>query len=296
MKEGINTMRLSNKLMTNIYQGANHRGIREGYRVLCEKYPEFSALQYIEAIETDRTFPDNMKYREDVLETLMCFAKEAKAIFSQEGTLLTLGGDHAMGAASVAVANEAIDNLGVIWIDAHADINDEHVTNSGHIHGMPIAFLLGEGDTDFVNLTERTRFLKPENIVLFATRDVEQAEAAAIKRLGIKEITYAMIEEHGFEKMMDEAIAYLKDKTNNLHISYDLDSGNPELLPGVTTDVVGGLNLEQTKMLIQALFQSFIVKTMDIVEYNPARDVDDQTLKFLVELIHLVDKEMEKSK
>lgn len=293
MKEGFKTMRFTNKLMTNIYKGANHSGIREGYRTLCEKYPECAAIKYIEATDTTRAFPENMKYREDVLETLQAFAKEAKAILSKEGTLLTIGGDHAMGAASVAVANEAFDNLGVIWIDAHADINDEHVTNSGHIHGMPIAFLLGEGDTDFVNLTERTRYLKPENIVLFATRDVEEAEAKAIQRLGIKEITYSMIEEHGFEKMMQEAVDYLQSKTTNLHISYDLDSGNPELLPGVTTDVVGGLDLEQTKRLIQTLFKSFSVKTMDIVEYNPERDIEDRTLEFFKELIELVDSEME---
>lgn len=287
-------MRFTNKLMTNIYQGANHTGIREGYKKLCEKYPQFLKMEYVEAIETKRAYPDNMKYREDVLETLQSFAKKAKQMLTEDGTLLTIGGDHAMGAASVAVANEEIDNLGVIWIDAHADINDEHVTNSGHIHGMPIAFLLGEGDPDFVNLTERTRYVKPENIVLFATRDVEEAEAKAIARFGIKEITYEMIEEHGFEKMMQEAIAYLQARTTNVHISYDLDSGNPELLPGVTTDVVGGLNLEQTKLMIQTLFQSFSVKTMDIVEYNPKRDKDDRTLDFFKELIELVDSEMEK--
>lgn len=281
------------KLITNLYQGANNEGIADGYRSLCAKYPQFKSIKFVEAITTNRSYPENMKYREDVLETLKQFADEAKQILAQEGTLLTLGGDHAMGAASVAVANEAIDNLGVIWIDAHADINDEHVTNSGHIHGMPIAFLLGEGDQDFVNLTERTRFLKPENIVLFATRDVEEAEAAAIARLGIKEITYAMIEEHGFDAMMAEAIKYLQSKTNNLHISYDLDSGNPEMLPGVTTDVVGGLDLTQTKTLISTLFKTFTVKTMDIVEYNPARDVEDKTLDFFKELIELVDSEME---
>lgn len=286
-------MNFDNKLMTNIYQGANNTGIKDGYAKLCEKYPQFANIKFVEAVETTREYPTNMKYREDVLDTLKQFANEAKSILETSGTLLTLGGDHAMGAASVAVANEAIDNLGVIWIDAHADINDEHVTNSGHIHGMPIAFLLGEGDQDFVNLTERTRFLKPENIVLFATRDVEKAEAAAIARLGIKEITYAMIEEHGFDAMMKEAIAYLQSKTNNLHISYDLDSGQPELLPGVTTDVVGGLDLTQTKTLISTLFKSFTVKTMDIVEYNPARDIEDKTLDFFKELIELVDSEME---
>lgn len=286
-------MRLNNKLMTNLYRGANHSGIREGYRTLCEKYPDFADIKYIEAVETDRIFPENMKYREDVLDTLKVFAQEAKAMLAQAGTLLTIGGDHAMGAASVAVANEVIENLGVIWIDAHADINDEHVTNSGHIHGMPIAFLIGEGDPDFVHLTERTRFIKPENIVLFATRDVEDAEQAAIQRLGIKEITYTMIEEYGFEAMMNEAIAYLQERTAHLHISYDLDSGMPELLPGVTTDVPGGLNLEQTKTLIQKLMRTFTVQTVDIVEYNPARDVDDKTLAFLKELIELVDGEME---
>lgn len=286
-------MKFNNKLITNLYQGANNAGIKDGYAKLCEKYPQFTDLHFVETIQTNRQYPDNMKYREDVLDTLKQFAKEAKAILETSGTLLSLGGDHAMGAASVAVVNEAIDNLGVIWIDAHADINDEHVTNSGHIHGMPIAFLLGEGDQDFVNLTERTRFLKPENIVLFATRDVEKAEADAIARLGIKEITYAMIEEHGFEAMMKEAIEYLQSKTNNLHISYDLDSGQPEMLPGVTTDVAGGLDLTQTKMLIRTLFQTFTVKTMDIVEYNPSRDIEDKTLDFFKELIELVDSEME---
>ncbi|MGL4662512.1 MAG: arginase [Culicoidibacterales bacterium] len=285
-------MNCNNKLMTNLYQGANNEGIKDGYTKLCAKYPQFADIKFIETIQTNRTYPENMKYREDVLDTLKSFAEEAKQILANEGTLLTLGGDHAMGAASVAVANEAIDNLGVIWIDAHADINDEHVTNSGHIHGMPIAFLLGEGDADFVNLTKRTRFLNPENIVLFATRDVEDAEAAAIKRLGIKEFTYEMIEEHGFEAMMQEAINYLQSKTTNLHISYDLDSGKPEMLPGVTTDVVGGLDLEQTKVLIQTLFQTFNVKTMDIVEYNPSRDIEDKTLDFFKELIELVDSEM----
>lgn len=286
-------MNFNNKLITNLYQGANHSGIQYGFSQLCEKYPEFNAIKFVETIQTKRGYPENMKYRDDVLDTLKIFATEAKQILASEGTLLTIGGDHAMGAASVAVANEAIENLGIIWIDAHADINDEYVTNSGHIHGMPIAFLLGEGDTDFVHVTERQKMVNPENIVLFATRDVEKAEQEAIKRHNIKEITYAMIQEYGFEKMMEEAVAYLKSKTTNLHISYDLDSGDPDELPGVTTDVAGGLTKDETKVLLRQLFQKFTVKTMDIVEYNPERDIEERTLDFFKELIELVDSEME---
>ncbi len=281
-----------NKVFSNIYMGANNPEIESGCRNFAAKYKDVTLVNYIEQVVDCKGNKEGYKHRDNVLVTLQAIAEKCDSVFKQNGSLMTIGGDHSIASASVAVANEQIDNLGIIWIDAHADINDHIITNSGHIHGMPVSFLLGDGESEFVNLINRTKMIKAENIVYFATRDVEPEEAAVIKKYGIKEISYKQIEEDGFENAMNEAIEYLKSKVVNLHISYDLDSGAPNQVPGVTTAVKGGISTSETLTLIEKLLNTFNVKTADIVEYNPITDKDDKTLVHFKNVYDLIDKHL----
>lgn len=279
-----------NKVFSNMYMGANNPEIETGCKVIEATYEDIKLTNYVEQVTNRPGNSEGYKHRDNVLATLREVATVCDKVMSENGTMITVGGDHSLAAASVAVANEAIDNMGLIWIDAHADINDEKITNSGHIHGMPVAFLMGDGEADFINLIERNKMVKPENIVYFATRDVEPEEAAVIDKYGIKEISWKQIAEVGFEAAMNEAVEYLQSKVTNLHISYDIDSGEPKQLPGVTTPVKGGITTEETLILIEKLLTTFNVKTADIVEYNPIKDKENKTLTHFKNVYDLMDK------
>lgn len=282
-----------NKVFTNIYMGANNIGIEHGCERIANSFEDINLENYVEQEVNFQGNKTGYKHRDNVLKTLQNIAKECERVYLENNSLLTIGGDHSLAAASVAVANEHIENLGLIWIDAHADINDQHITNSGHIHGMPVSFLMGNGEEEFVNLIERDKMVNPNNIVYFATRDIEPLEQAVLEKYNIKEISYKQIIDNGFEKALEEAVEYLKARVTNLHISYDIDSGSPLELPGVSTPVVGGLTKSQSLILVEKLLENFCVRTADIVEYNPQNDIDNQTLMHFKKVYDLIDNNLQ---
>lgn len=279
-----------NKVFTNLYLGANNPGIENGCRTIEASFADIDIEYFIEqetGLSGDKA---GYKHYKNVLTTLQKIGITCDEVYQKNNSLITIGGDHSLAAASVAVANNYIDNLGLIWIDAHADINDQIITNSGHIHGMPVAFLIGDGEEEFINLVERKRLVNPDNIVYFATRDIEPKEKLVLEKYKIKEISYQQIQTEGFANCLDEAITYLKERVTNLHISYDIDSGNPIELPGVSTPVPGGLTSVQSLELVESLLKNFNVKTADIVEYNPKNDINNVTLNHFKAMYDLLNK------
>lgn len=198
---------------------------------------------------------------------------------------LILGGDHSIAIGSISGVSKHYDNLGVIWYDAHGDLNVPEESPSGNIHGMPLRVLAGDGDDRLVNISNYTPKVKPENIVLIGMRDLDDGERRYIKENNIKTYTMAEVDRYGIKQVMDETIEYLEAKTDGIHLSLDVDALDPVETPGTGTRVLGGLTYRESHFALELLHNSKCVTSMDIVEVNPLIDHTNDTAKQAVGLV-----------
>ena len=189
---------------------------------------------------------------------------------------LLLGGDHSVGIGSLAGALSARPNLGILWVDAHADINTPATSESGNMHGMPVGMLMEGVSPDFSELPGMSWLidvprLKPDSLVYVGLRDVDKAERNIIRKLGITAFTMHDIDHYGIGKVMDMALAHLlKDDPNRpLHLSYDIDAVDPYLAPATGTAVRGGLSFREAHFVAEAMAMSGNLASADLVELNP---------------------------
>jgi arginase len=189
---------------------------------------------------------------------------------------LVLGGDHSIGIGSLAGILRARPNTGVLWIDAHADINTPDVSDSGNLHGMPVGMLMEGIAPDFSKLpgmgwlTNGPR-LHPNSIVYVGLRDVDSAERDFIRNLGIMAFTMHDIDHYGIGNVMDMALNHLlhEDSNRPLHVSYDIDAIDPVLAPATGTTVRGGLTFREAHFVAEAVARSGNLASADLVELNP---------------------------
>ncbi|PTE26872.1 arginase [Staphylococcus equorum] len=198
---------------------------------------------------------------------------------------LILGGDHSIAIGSISGVSKHYNNLGVIWYDAHGDLNVPEESPSGNIHGMPLRVLAGDGDDRLVNISNYTPKVKPENIVLIGMRDLDDGERRYIKENNIKTYTMAEVDRYGIKQVMDETIEYLEAKTDGIHLSLDVDALDPVETPGTGTRVLGGLTYRESHFALELLHNSKCVTSMDIVEVNPLIDHTNDTAKQAVGLV-----------
>lgn len=218
----------------------------------------------------------------DFSERLAVAADESVA----SGALpLVIGGDHSLSIGSLAGISPHYDNLGVIWYDAHGDLNDSGSSPSGNIHGMPLAISCGIGDERLVNIHKPGAKVKPENIVLIGMRDLDEGEKKYIKEENILTFTMRDVREKGISQVMSEAIEYLKEKTDGIHLSLDVDALDPEETPGTGTPVDDGLSLWETLLAMNVLHESGDVTSMDLVEVNPLLDDQNKTAEKAVDIV-----------
>lgn len=190
---------------------------------------------------------------------------------------LILGGDHSLAIGSLAGISGHYENLGIIWYDAHGDLNNSHTSPSGNIHGMPLAISCGVGDEQLVNLYKEGTKVKPENIVLIGMRDLDEGEKEYINENNILTFTMTDIKENGISAVMKESIEYLQEKTDGIHLSLDVDALDPMETPGTGTPVDGGLSLSETLFAMTQLHDSNKITSMDLVEVNPLLDDKNKT-------------------
>lgn len=198
---------------------------------------------------------------------------------------LILGGDHSLSIGSVAGIAAHYNNLGVIWYDAHGDLNSDKTSPSGNIHGMPLAANLGIGHKKLTSILSDEQKIKPENVVIIGARDLDAGERQFIKDLNIKVFTMQEIDRLGMPKIMESTIDYLKDKTDGVHLSLDLDALDPTEVPGVGTPVIGGLSYRESHLAMEMLSESNMITSAEFVEVNPILDVRNKTATVAVELI-----------
>jgi arginase len=201
---------------------------------------------------------------------------------------LLMGGDHALAIGSLsAVARHCRERgkrLRVLWLDAHADVNDEATSPSGNLHGMPVACLLGHGPAPLVGWSGQTQALGPADIALLGIRSVDALERAAIARLGLQVFDMRHIDEHGMRHTMTEALQDV-DQDTHLHVSFDLDCLDPSDAPGVGTGVPGGPTYREMQLCMEMVADTGRLASLDVMELNPALDVRNQTAALAVDLV-----------
>lgn len=230
----------------------------------------------------------HMKYMDAIIETNQELAQRVRTSLERGRLPFTLGGDHSLGLGTLAGTTQANGNgIGVIWIDAHADINTPETSPSGNIHGMPLGASMGVGHPALVDLVYQGQKVDPGNCFIIGARSIDDGEVELIDRLGINVWYMEEIREKGMGIVILELLELLKRRgITDLHISYDIDSLDAALVPGTSTPVVNGMERDESVRLITALIETRQVRSIDFVEFNPKRDHPDGiTLKSVLHMI-----------
>ena len=243
----------------------------------------------VEVAETRASGDRNAHYLSEIAETCTRTAEAVIAALEQGETPLVLGGDHSIAAGSVSGVAEFYrrrgQSIGVIWIDAHSDINTPETSPSGNVHGMPLAALLGLGPEPLANLFGYAPKIAPENTVLIGVRDIDAAERENIHRAGVAEVyTMRDIDERGMRTVMEEALRAAGRGTAGYHVSLDLDWIDPEDAPGVGTPVRGGATYREAHLAMEILADHGRLLSFEMVEVNPVIDEHNRTADLAVEL------------
>ncbi len=202
---------------------------------------------------------------------------------------LVLGGDHSLGAGSVAGVATAFaeqgKRLGLLWLDAHGDLNTPTSTLSGNVHGMPVAHLLGYGDSAMAKIACPAPAVRPENVALVGIRDLDPAERDHARDFGIRVFTMREIDERGLNSVMEDALAITSNGTDGIHLSLDADWIDPDEAPGVGTPVRGGATYREAHLAMEMLADTARMASMDMVEINPVLDHYNRTAELAVGLV-----------
>jgi arginase len=208
----------------------------------------------------------------------------------REGALpIVLGGDHSLAAGSVGASADFAaarhDEIGLLWIDAHGDMNTPATTSSGNVHGMPLAALLGPEPAELSRIGQRSPKVQAEKTVLIGVRNLDDLEKQIIRDAKVHVFTMKDIDRHGIAAVMKRALTIAGKDTSGVHVSLDLDVCDPSIAPGVGTPVKGGLDYREAHMAMEMVADSGRLLALDLVEINPILDVQNQTAVLGTELV-----------
>ncbi|UOY87605.1 arginase [Bacillus glycinifermentans] len=212
-------------------------------------------------------------------------AQTVDKIVASDSFPLVLGGDHSIAIGTLAGLAKHYQNLGVIWYDAHADVNTKETSPSGNIHGMPLAISMGVGHERLTGIYGDGAKVKPDNIVIIGARSLDDGEKKLIREKGIKVYTMHEIDRLGMTRVMEETIEYLRERTDGVHLSLDLDALDPDDAPGVGTSVAGGISYRESHLAMEMLEESSLVTSAEFVEVNPILDEKNRTAETAVALM-----------
>ncbi len=232
----------------------------------------------------------NAKYLHEISEACRRTKGLVEGVLKKGGFPLVLGGDHSLSIGSVAgVAGhfkKRSEPVGLIWLDAHADMNDADSTPSGNVHGMPLAVLLGRGLKELTDIGGKEEpAIDPRHTSIVAARDIDPTEAELIKSSGVRVFTMSEIDERGMSACIEEAMARATDGTAGFHLSFDLDALDPQVAPGVGTPVKGGVSYREAHLVCEKAARTGRLLSMDVVELNPVLDSENRSALVAVGLI-----------
>ena len=229
------------------------------------------------------------RYKKEILKVCTDLAQTTYAALEEGYFPLIIGGDHSVAMGSVSASShfyrQQAQEIGLLWFDAHGDMNTPESSPSGNIHGMPLAHLLGKGDQDLINILAPGAKVKPENVVLIGIRDIDANEQQIIRDAGIHVFTMRDIDERGMAAVSREAISLVTNGTAGFHLSFDLDGCDPSVIPGTGTTVQGGVNYREAHLLLELCAESEKMLAMDVVELNPFLDLENISAERTVLLI-----------
>ena len=227
--------------------------------------------------------------RDEILSVCTELAKVTEESLAAGYIPLVIGGDHsiAMGTISGVAAHYRKQQLdiGLLWFDAHGDMNLPETSPSGNIHGMPLAHLLGYGDKDLAGIHGLCPTINPAKVALVGVRDIDSREREVLRQSGIETFSMRRIDELGMARVCREALEIVTDGTAGFHISFDVDGCDPEVIPGSGTLVPGGVNYREAHLLLEHCADTGKMLSMEIVELNPFLDQANISAKRAVGLI-----------
>ena len=243
-------------------------------------------------LERPQAFPEEaekLKYGREISNACEQLAAEVEAILEAEEFPIVLGGDHSIAIGSFAGAADFYrkreQTLGLIWFDAHADMNTPETTPSGNIHGMPLAALLGLGAPELTRVAGFSPKIDPALCAHVGARDIDPGERELIRKLGMRFFTMREIDERGMRACMDDAIAIASKGTAGYTVTFDVDALDPGDAPGSGTLVRGGLTYREAHLGMELIAEHGQMRLLEIVEINTALDVNNKTAELGVELI-----------
>lgn len=233
--------------------------------------------------------PTNAKYLPQITETCTSLAVMVDDAMTAGQVPLVLGGDHPIAIGTVSGAAQHFrkqdQKCGLIWIDAHADMNTPQTSPSGNVHGMPLACIIGNGPPELTGIFGFAPKVAPNNVALIGVRSVDELERQNIRQTGVHAFTMRDIDERGLQAVMREAIRIASEGTAGFHLSFDMDVVDPQEAPGVGTPVKGGMTYREAHLAMETLCDCGKLSSMEVVEVNPVIDEVNRTAALAVELV-----------
>jgi len=258
-----------------------YAGLRSRLERLGHTVKDHGNLQVPDRVERDKE-NDRARYASEIIRVVQDLAECVRGIEQRGSFPLVIGGDHAMSIGTFAGIARAGRRPGVIWIDAHGDINTPDTTPSGNIHGMPLAVASGLAGEPFPKDLRET--IDGKHTVLLAIRSIDADERGNIARAGVTAITMSEIDRNGIATAVERAIGVASHGVG-IHVSLDMDSIDPEEAPGVGTPVRGGLTYREAQLAMEMLAASGKLRSLEIAEVNPILDEENKTAALAVELV-----------
>ena len=216
------------------------------------------------------------KYIRDIARICDRLYKTSLAVLHSGGLPIVLGGDHSLGAGSVAATADFLRKdgkaVGLLWVDAHGDINTPSSSGSGNVHGMPLAALLGPEPAELSRIGGFSPKVRPEHTVLIGIRNLDDREKEILRDARVRVFTMKDIDRSGIASVVEQALAIAGEGTGGVHVSFDLDVCDPTIAPGVGTPVKGGLDYREAHTLMEIVADSGLLRALDLVEVNPILD------------------------
>jgi arginase len=239
--------------------------------------------------ETQDLRDEHKKYIRDIAKVCQKVYQTALSSLDEGAMPIVLGGDHSLAAGSVAAAAEWAKRtkdkpIGLLWVDAHGDMNTPATSLSGNVHGMPLAALLGAEPAELSRIGTFSPKVLPANTVLVGIRNLDEREKVAVRNSGVHVFTMKDIDRQGIASIVEQAVSLAGNGTAGVHVSFDMDVCDPLIAPGVGTPVKGGLNYREAHMVMEIVADSGLLTSLDLVEVNPTLDVRNTTAQLGTEL------------
>ena len=280
--------------------GAGRRGVDMGPSALriarvAERLREIGHTVYddgdipVKVPESQEIDNPKLKYLPEIVRVATILAHKVEGIMDNGEFPLVLGGDHSIAMGTISglsnYARKKSLRLGVIWIDAHADMNTYETTPSGNIHGMPLAAVLGEGARELTTIGGDFRKVDPHNAALIGVRNIDKAEKEIVKRTGIAHYTMSDIDKYGAHRIIGRLLKDMKEKVDLLHVSFDIDSVDPSVAAGVGTPSPGGLSYREAHLIMETIADCECMSSLEVTEVNPIFDIKNESAEFAAEVV-----------